>query len=84
MNMFADIPTAKAPARPAPAELHLLPTDPVQVVASVYSAVKVGTIARVARVLLGCQPGDRALYELEGRPECYFWGRELAPVRWLR
>lgn len=73
--MSADIPAA--PARPRERR-SLAVGDVVQVIAATYSAVRVGTVGRVARVLLGPWSEAYPLYELEHHSECYFWGRELA------
>lgn len=49
--------------------------DPVRVIAGTYFKIKVGTVARIARV----RPhrSEPPLYELEGYPEYLFWAREL-------
>lgn len=53
--------------------------DPVQVIADTYSAIRVHTVARVARVR---QYKDQPpLYELDSWPEFPFWRWELRKVK---
>jgi hypothetical protein len=71
-TMSADIPA------PAKSRVPLAVGDPVQVIAATYSGVRVGTVARIARVRPRRGKGQPELYEIDGYPECVFWRRELA------
>lgn len=71
-TMSADIKPKVAP---------LVVGELVRVVAGTYSAVKVGTVARVARVRPRRGNSQPELYELVGWPEYLFWHYELTPER---
>lgn len=54
--------------------------DKVRVLAATYSAVKVGTVAKIERVRVDMSAKRQNLYELAGWPEYLFWRHELAAV----